>query len=78
MLPTVLLLGLLLIHLSYGLRIPRVPNPDEQWTLNILLDNVNKLIWSTILKRDNHPPLYYILSKGWIELTGATIEFTNL
>jgi uncharacterized membrane protein len=73
MLPTVLLLGLLLIHLSYGLRIPRVPNPDEQWTLNILLDNVNKLIWSTILKRDNHPPLYYILSKGWIELTGATI-----
>jgi len=73
MLPAVLLVGLLLIHLSYGLRIPRVPHPDEQWTINVLLDNVNQLIWSTILKHDNHPPLYYLLSKGWIGLTGATI-----
>jgi len=73
MLPAVLLVGLLLIHQSYGLRIPRVPHPDEQWTINMLVDNVHKMVWSTILKQDNHPPLYYLVSKGWIWLTGATI-----
>jgi len=65
--------GLLLFHLSYGFGITRVTHPDEQWTINVLLDNFNELVWNDILKHDNHPPLYYILSKVWIELSGPTI-----
>ncbi len=72
-LSAVLLLLLLLAHVSVGLRLQRVPHPDEIWTINKLLASSGQLIWGTVLKNDNHPPLYYMLSKGWIELTGATI-----
>jgi uncharacterized membrane protein len=70
-LPALLLL-LLLIHVSLGLRIPRVFHGDEVWTINRLMSNYGQLLLH-ILKGDNHPPLYYLLSKGWIEITGATI-----
>lgn len=72
LLPAVLLVPLL-IHLSQGLRIKRVPHPDEIWTMNVLMSSTGQLVGKTVLQQDNHPPLYYLLSKGWIELTGATI-----
>jgi uncharacterized membrane protein len=68
-----LLVLLLLVHVSVCLRMQRVPHPDEVWTISKLLASSGQLIWGTILKHDNHPPLYYLLSKGWIALTGATI-----
>lgn len=68
-----LLVLLLLVHVSVGLRMQRVPHPDEYWTISKLLASSGQLVWGTILKNDNHPPFYYLLSKGWIALTGATI-----
>lgn len=51
-----LLLLLLLVHVSVGLRMQRVPHPDEVWTINKLLASSGQLIWVTVLKNDNHPP----------------------
>lgn len=70
---TAFLLLLLLVHVSVGLRLQRVPHPDEYWTISKLMASSGQLVLGTILKHDNHPPLYYLLSKGWIALTGATI-----
>jgi hypothetical protein len=67
-----LIVSLLALHLSWGLRVPRVGHPDELWTLRAIQGSYGQLI-THILDHDNHPPLYYILIKGWTFIAGGGI-----
>lgn len=63
---------ILAFQLSSGLRMPRDFHPDEVWTMTMLAKTVPN-IFRSVLTEDNHPPLYYLVSKGWVSLIGQNI-----
>lgn len=63
----------LLAHLAWGLRIPRPIHGDELWTLSEVLSKSWDQMFEMVLKRDNHPPLYYYVAKLWMVLTNGGI-----
>jgi uncharacterized membrane protein len=63
----------LLAHLSWGLRLPRQVHGDELWTLSEVLSKSWDQMFEMVLKRDNHPPLYYYIAKCWMALTHGGI-----
>jgi len=70
-------LALLALHLGWGLRISRVVHADERWTLAAIQQGTGNLL-HTILFKDNHPPLYYLISHAWIGLGGSSIAHVRL
>lgn len=64
--------GLLL--LAFGLRMFRIESQSIWWDEGISLDLATSPLPHIILNRaaNIHPPLYFILLKGWVALTGTT------
>ena len=70
-------LALLAVHLSWGLRIPRVVHADEHWTLATIQEGPMRLL-ANVLVNDNHPPFYYLIHHVWSGLLGASIPSGRL
>lgn len=60
-----LLLAMLAVHLSLGLRFSRPFHADEIWTVNAILANRFASLIAFILGQDSHPPFYYLVCKVW-------------
>lgn len=73
----VLIVSLLSLQLSWGLRVPRVVHPDENWTLNAIQGSFAQIV-ANILGSDNHPPLYYLLIRFWSSIAGESISSIRL
>jgi hypothetical protein len=71
------LLIVLALHLSWGLRIPRVVHADERWTLAAIQESPARLI-ANVLLNDNHPPFYYLIHHAWSGLAGVSIPSGRL
>jgi uncharacterized membrane protein len=68
----VLIASLLSLHLSWGLRVPRVDHPDEIWSIAATQRSYGELV-AFILGNDSHPPLYYLAIRVWSSVAGDSI-----
>jgi hypothetical protein len=73
----VLFVAALAFQLSKGLRMARVNHPDEIWSLAALNRSFDQIL-IFVLKKDNHPPLYYFVAKAWSTLVGLSIPQVRL
>ena len=71
------LVAALASRLSDGLRMARVDHPDENWTLAAINRSFDQIL-VYVLKEDNHPPLYYLVTKVWSLLMGLSIPQVRL
>lgn len=69
---------LIFLLLVAGLRIGAQPHPDEVWTVNAVRSSLPELVGNTVLKKDNHPPLFYILIKGFQVIGGEGLGWLRL
>jgi len=72
-----LVVAVLAVQLSSGLRVPRINHPDELWSLGAIQPSYGQLI-TFVLGQDNHPPLYYLLIKAWSAIAGNSIASVRL
>jgi uncharacterized membrane protein len=63
----------LLFHASLGFRLVKPPHPDEFWTMDTIAAPLSTT-FEIVMRRDNHPPLFYVLAGMWRSVVGPELN----